>query len=144
MTYFNGQILVLKFSVHRKVVKLRYFPVFYPSYFSVTGIRTSGTLDHSAINPAWLYWPNFTFLNFQFIEKFNEVREATRTSTKPNGTTPTTSASASPVATRASAVANKSDFGNVAVAGSIVSNSNSVMDNNQQVQRERLSPRLLT
>ena len=37
----------------------------------------------------------------QFIEKFHEVKEATRTATKPNGTTPTTSASASPVASRA-------------------------------------------
>lgn len=37
----------------------------------------------------------------KFIEKFHEVKEATRTATKPNGTTPTTSASASPVATRA-------------------------------------------
>ena len=40
---------------------------------------------------------------FQFIEKFYEVKEATRTATKPNGTTPTTSASASPVAARAAA-----------------------------------------
>jgi len=37
----------------------------------------------------------------KFIEKFHEVKEATRTATKPNGTTPTTSASASPVASRA-------------------------------------------
>lgn len=37
----------------------------------------------------------------KFIEKFHEVKEATRTATKPlNGTTPTTSASASPVAAR--------------------------------------------
>jgi len=43
---------------------------------------------------------SFLFVFFQFIEKFSDVREATRTSTKPNGTTPTTSASASPVATR--------------------------------------------
>ena len=35
------------------------------------------------------------------MEKFHEVKEATRTATKPlNGTTPTTSASASPVAAR--------------------------------------------
>jgi len=39
----------------------------------------------------------------KFIEKFYEVKEATRTATKPNGTTPTTSASASPVAARAAA-----------------------------------------
>ena len=38
---------------------------------------------------------------FQFIEKFYEVKEATRNQAKPNGTTPTTSASASPVASRA-------------------------------------------
>nr|XP_040565917.1 homer protein homolog 2-like isoform X1 [Lepeophtheirus salmonis] len=38
----------------------------------------------------------------KFIEKFHEVKEATR-ATKPNGTTPTTSASASPVATRSNA-----------------------------------------
>jgi len=37
----------------------------------------------------------------KFIEKFHEVKEATRTATKPNGTTPTTSANASPVASRA-------------------------------------------
>ena len=44
------------------------------------------------------------FLLFQFIEKFHEVKEATRTATKPtNGTTPTTSASASPVAARSAA-----------------------------------------
>lgn len=37
----------------------------------------------------------------KFIEKFHEVKEATRTAAKPlNGTTPTTSASASPVAAR--------------------------------------------
>ena len=52
------------------------------------------------------------FLNLQFIEKFHEVKEATRTATKPNGTTPTTSASASPVASRA---VNKSAGGNVGV-----------------------------
>jgi len=40
----------------------------------------------------------------KFIEKFHEVKEATRTATKPlNGTTPTTSASASPVAARSAA-----------------------------------------
>ena len=46
------------------------------------------------------------FVILQFIEKFHEVKEATRTAAKPlNGTTPTTSASASPVAARsASAV----------------------------------------
>ena len=44
------------------------------------------------------------FVPFQFIEKFHEVKEATRTATKPiNGTTPTTSASASPVAARSAA-----------------------------------------
>ena len=43
-------------------------------------------------------------IHFQFIEKFHEVKEATRTATKPlNGTTPTTSASASPVAARSAA-----------------------------------------
>eukprot|EP00093_Oithona_nana_P011776 11776.XXX_354680_347102_1 [CDS] Oithona nana genome sequencing. len=40
----------------------------------------------------------------KFIEKFHEVKEATRTAPKPlNGTTPTTSASASPVAARSAA-----------------------------------------
>jgi len=40
----------------------------------------------------------------KFIEKFHEVKEATRTNSKPlNGTTPTTSASASPVAARSAA-----------------------------------------
>ena len=44
------------------------------------------------------------FIRFQFIEKFHEVKEATRTNSKPlNGTTPTTSASASPVAARSAA-----------------------------------------
>ena len=43
-------------------------------------------------------------IRFQFIEKFHEVKEATRTNSKPlNGTTPTTSASASPVAARSAA-----------------------------------------
>ena len=46
---------------------------------------------------------NFDIIDvtLQFIEKFHEVKEATRTATKPNGTTPTTSANASPVASRA-------------------------------------------
>ena len=47
---------------------------------------------------------NVHFIRFQFIEKFHEVKEATRTNSKPlNGTTPTTSASASPVAARSAA-----------------------------------------
>ena len=49
-------------------------------------------------------WHLENFLTFQFIEKFHEVKEATRTAPKPlNGTTPTTSASASPVAARSAA-----------------------------------------
>lgn len=79
----------------------------------------------------------------KFIEKFSEVREATRTSTKPNSTTPTTSASASPVAARSSAsVINKSapDFGNVSVASGVVP-SNAVTENNQQPPPSQDSPK---
>ena len=59
-------------------------------------------------------WRRLRLFSFQFIEKFYEVKEATRTATKPNGTTPTTSASASPVASRA---VNKSATGPVVPVG---------------------------
>lgn len=61
----------------------------------------------------------------KFIEKFHEVKEATR-NTKPNGTTPTTSASASPIASRAS-------------TGGANSGGNSTNVDNQQQQQQQQS-----
>jgi len=71
----------------------------------------------------------------KFIEKFHEVKEATRTAPKPlNGTTPTTSASASPVAARSAATV---------VTGGVTTTDNQDMYAGQAANQNELNSNLL-
>lgn len=84
----------------------------------------------------------------KFIEKFHEVKEATRSAPKPlNGTTPTTSASASPVAARSAATVGSAPTGGGVGAGGGSGNVGPTTDNQDmyggQTNQNELNSNLL-